>query len=103
VVFDYRSELDDDARRCRAPTNAGRSIPDIETLNEVARARRELPATPGVAPGAEDVADPLALLIYTSAAPAPPRARLYPQTNVAKMWNRSTKNWFGPKRGVDQP
>ena len=21
---------------------------------------------------------------------------MYPQSNVAKMWNRSTKNWFGP-------
>ena len=56
----------------------------------------KLPATPRVAPRAEDVADPLALLIYTSGSTGAPKGAMYPQSNVAKMWNRSTKNWFGP-------
>ena len=36
------------------------------------------------------------MLIYTSGSTGAPKGAMYPQSNVAKMWNRSTKNWFGP-------
>ena len=51
-----------------------------------------MPATAATA----GTADPLALLIYTSGSTGAPKGAMYPQSNVAKMWNRSTKNWFGP-------
>jgi fatty acid CoA ligase FadD9 len=97
VVFDYRSELDDNRE---ALQSARQRLADltltIETLNDVRDRGAALPATARVAPGAEDVADPLALLIYTSGSTGAPKGAMYPQSNVAKMWNRSTKNWFGP-------
>src|ERR1700722_3541341 len=97
VVFDYRSELDDNRE---ALQSAHERLADlsltIETLNEVRERGAKLPATPRGASGAEDVADPLALLIYTSGSTGAPKGAMYPQSNIAKMWNRSTKNWFGP-------
>src|SRR5271156_1945818 len=97
VVFDYRSELDDNREGLQS---AHERLADlsltIETLNEVRERGAKLAATPRVAPRAEDVADPLALLIYTSGSTGAPKGAMYPQSNVAKMWNRSTKNWFGP-------
>src|SRR6185312_6301760 len=68
----------------------------IETLNKVRERGASLPATQRGAHGAEDEDDPLALLIYTSGSTGAPKGAMYPQSNVAKMWNRSTKNWFGP-------
>jgi fatty acid CoA ligase FadD9 len=38
----------------------------------------------------------LALLIYTSGSTGAPKGAMYPQSNVAKMWRRSSRNWFGP-------
>src|SRR5271154_723659 len=97
VVFDYRSELDDNREGLQS---AHERLADlsltIETLNEVRERGAKLAATPRAAPRAEDVADPLALLIYTSGSTGAPKGAMYPQSNVAKMWNRSTKNWFGP-------
>src|SRR5271163_2007593 len=97
VVFDYRSELDDNRE---ALQSAHERLADlsltIETLNEVRERGAKLAATPRVAPRAEDVGDPLALLIYTSGSTGAPKGAMYPQSNVAKMCNRSTKNWFGP-------
>src|ERR1700689_1643576 len=94
VVFDYRSELDDNRE---ALQSAHERLADlsltIETLNEVREHGAKLPATPAVE-ARED--DPLALLIYTSGSTGAPKGAMYPQSNVAKMWNRSTKNWFGP-------
>jgi len=94
VVFDYRSELDDNRE---ALQSAHERLADlsltIETLNEVRERGATLPATPTVE-GREE--DPLALLIYTSGSTGAPKGAMYPQSNVAKMWNRSTKNWFGP-------
>ncbi len=92
VVFDYHREVDDhrealDAARGRL---AGHSVP-VETLAEVLERGRALPA-PTVA--AED--DDLALLIYTSGSTGTPKGAMYPQRNVAKMWQRSSRNWFGP-------
>src|ERR1700743_3608055 len=65
----------------------------IETLDEVRERGANLPAAPAVENGEDD---PLALLIYTSGSTGAPKGAMYPQSNVAKMWNRSTKNWFGP-------
>ncbi len=97
VIFDYRSELDDNRE---ALQSAHERLADlsltVETLDEVRERGAKLPATPRVAPRAEDVADPLALLIYTSGSTGAPKGAMYPQSNVAKMWNRSTKNWSGP-------
>src|SRR5271166_748440 len=97
VIFDYRTEVDDH----RAALQTAHERLDetgiyIETLNEVREHGAALPAAPRVAQDAENTADPLALLIYTSGSTGAPKGAMYPQSNVAKMWNRSTKNWFGP-------
>jgi fatty acid CoA ligase FadD9 len=96
VVFDYRAEIDDNRE---ALQDAQQRLADlgltVETLNDVRDRGATLAAESG-APGAEDGADPLALLIYTSGSTGAPKGAMYPQSNVAKMWNRSTKNWFGP-------
>ncbi|HEY2087732.1 MAG TPA: AMP-binding protein, partial [Mycobacterium sp.] len=93
VVFDYRSELDDNRE---ALQSAHERLADlsltIETLNEARERGAKLPAT--TVEAVED--DPLALLIYTSGSTGAPKGAMYPQSNIAKMWNRSTKNWFGP-------
>jgi fatty acid CoA ligase FadD9 len=93
VVFDYRAELDDnrEALQSAAERLAGLEL-TIETLNEI----RDRGATLPAAAAETDVSDPLALLIYTSGSTGAPKGAIYPQSNVAKMWNRSTKNWFGP-------
>src|ERR1700733_2664895 len=94
MVFDYRTELDENRE---ALQSAHERLADlsltIETLNEARERGAKLPATPAVE-ARED--DPLALLIYTSGSTGAPKGAMYPQSNVAKMWNRSTKNWFGP-------
>ncbi|WP_343576377.1 carboxylic acid reductase [Mycobacterium sp.] len=94
VVFDYRSEIDDNREALRSArerlTDLGLTI---ETLDEVRERGEELPAAQ---PVHDDGDDPLALLIYTSGSTGAPKGAMYPQSNVAKMWNRSTKNWFGP-------
>jgi fatty acid CoA ligase FadD9 len=96
VVFDYRTEVDDhrDALQSAHERLADTAL-TIDTLNEVREHGAALPATDRVVPDAED-ADPLALLIYTSGSTGAPKGAMYPQSNVAKMWNRTTKNWFGP-------
>ncbi|MBV8182428.1 MAG: AMP-binding protein, partial [Mycobacterium sp.] len=94
VIFDYRTEVDDHRE---ALQTAHERLADlgitIETLNEVRERGAELPATPAVEPGEDD---PLALLVYTSGSTGAPKGAMYPQSNVAKMWNRSARNWFGP-------
>src|ERR1700678_379921 len=94
VVFDYRSELDENRE---ALQSAHERLADLsltlETLDEVRERGAKLPATPAVEARDDD---PLALLIYTSGSTGAPKGAMYPQSNVAKMWNRSTKNWFGP-------
>jgi fatty acid CoA ligase FadD9 len=94
VVFDYRTEVDD--HREALQTAHGRLAElalTIETLNEVRDRGAGLPAAHAVEP---DEDDPLALLVYTSGSTGAPKGAMYPQSNVAKMWNRSTKNWIGP-------
>ncbi|MBV9722665.1 MAG: carboxylic acid reductase [Mycobacterium sp.] len=94
VIMDYRSEVDDDREALQA---AHQQLDDkgiyIETLKELREHGAALPAAPAVETGKDD---PLALLIYTSGSTGAPKGAMYPQSNVAKMWNRSTKNWFGP-------
>ena len=94
VVFDYRTEVDDHREALQtAHERLAELALTIETLNEVRDRGAGLPAAPDVEP---DEDDPLALLIYTSGSTGAPKGAMYPQSNVAKMWNRSTKNWFGP-------
>jgi fatty acid CoA ligase FadD9 len=94
VIFDYRTEVDDHREALQA---AHERLDDtgvyIETLQELRDHGAALPAAPAVESGADD---PLALLIYTSGSTGAPKGAMYPQSNVAKMWNRSTKNWIGP-------
>ncbi len=93
VVFDYRNELDDNRE---ALQTARERLADlaltVETLGDLRERGAKLPVTQAV----QDDDDPLALLIYTSGSTGAPKGAMYPQSNVAKMWNRSTKNWFGP-------
>jgi fatty acid CoA ligase FadD9 len=94
VVFDYRSQLDDHREALQAAHERLAELAlTIETLEEVRERGATLPEAPAAAPGEED---PLAVLIYTSGSTGAPKGAMYPQSNVAKMWNRSTKNWFGP-------
>jgi fatty acid CoA ligase FadD9 len=93
VVFDYRSELDDNSEALQSARQRLADLPlIIETLNDVRDRGAALPTTTTAA----SADDPLALLIYTSGSTGAPKGAMYPQSNVAKMWNRSTKNWFGP-------
>src|ERR1700744_6156198 len=77
VVFDYRSELDDNRE---ALQSAHERLADlsltIETPNEGRERGAKLPATPAVEAGADD---PLALLIYTSGSTGAPKGAMYPQ------------------------
>ena len=94
VIFDYRTEVDDHREALQAAHERLTPLSlTIETLNEVHERGAELPALPAVE---QEEDDPLALLIYTSGSTGAPKGAMYPQSNVAKMWNRSTKNWFGP-------
>ncbi len=95
VIFDYRSEVDDHREALQAAHERLADIAlAIDTLNEVRERGAGLPAAPAFE--ADESEDPLALLVYTSGSTGAPKGAMYPQSNVAKMWNRSTKNWFGP-------
>ncbi|MGH3968212.1 MAG: AMP-binding protein, partial [Mycobacterium sp.] len=92
VVFDYHAEVDDhreavDSARARL---ADRPVV-VETLGEVLERGKALPAA-----SVAVAEDSLALLIYTSGSTGAPKGAMYPQHNVAKMWRRSARNWFGP-------
>ncbi len=97
VVFDYRGELDDNREALQAAhERLAKLALTIETLNEVRERLAALPEAPTSEKAESDQQDPLALLIYTSGSTGAPKGAMYPQSNVAKMWNRSAKNWFGP-------
>ena len=94
LIFDYRGGLDDDREALQSATERLSDLDiTIETLNEIREHGAGLPA---LTTESDDSEDPLALLIYTSGSTGAPKGAMYPQSNVAKMWNRSTKNWFGP-------
>lgn len=93
VVFDYHPEVDDQREALDGAVAAlsDSGVP-VETLADVLGRGEALPGAP-VADVAEDA---LALLIYTSGSTGAPKGAMYPQHNVAKMFRRSAKNWFGP-------
>ena len=94
LIFDYRSDLDDDREALQSATERLSALDlTIETLKEASEHGAALPALNAES---DDSEDPLALLIYTSGSTGAPKGAMYPQSNVAKMWNRSAKNWFGP-------
>ena len=94
VAFDYHPEVDDhrealDAARAQL---AGSPVV-VETLTDVLQRGRALPPVPAALTADPN---PLALLIYTSGSTGAPKGAMYPQNNVAKMWRRANRNWFGP-------
>jgi fatty acid CoA ligase FadD9 len=93
VVFDYHPQVDDEREAVEAArARLADAAVVVETLADALERGSTLPATP-IAAAAED---PLALLIYTSGSTGAPKGAMYPQSNVGKMWRRSSRNWFGP-------
>ncbi|KKC03173.1 carboxylic acid reductase [Mycobacterium nebraskense] len=93
VAFDYHPEVDDEREAVEtARTRLADAGVVVETLAEVLERGKALPDTP-IPASAES--DPLALLIYTSGSTGAPKGAMYPQSNVAKIWRRGSRNWFG--------
>ncbi|OBG65862.1 carboxylic acid reductase [Mycobacterium sp. E3339] len=93
VVFDHHPEVDDEREAvASARTRLADAGVAVETLAEALERGRTLPDTPLPT---SDEADPLALLIYTSGSTGAPKGAMYPQSNVAKIWRRGSRNWFG--------
>lgn len=93
VVFDYHGQVDDHREAVDAArAQLGDTPVVVETLADVLQRGAALPAAS--APGTDG--ESLALLIYTSGSTGAPKGAMYPQRNVAKMWCRSARNWFGP-------
>ena len=93
VVFDYHPEVDGQREAVGAARARLADKVVVETLADVLERGRKLPVTPAAEP--DDSGDPLALLIYTSGSTGAPKGAMYPQSNVGKMWRRSSRNWFG--------
>jgi fatty acid CoA ligase FadD9 len=94
LVFDYHPQVDDEREAVEtARARLADAAVVVETLADVLERGSALPATP-IAASQED--NPLALLIYTSGSTGAPKGAMYPQSNVGKMWRRSSRNWFGP-------
>ena len=93
VVFDYHPEVDDQREAVKTARARLADTVVVETLADVLERGRKLPVTPAAEP--DDSGDPLALLIYTSGSTGAPKGAMYPQSNVGKMWRRSSRNWFG--------
>ncbi|MFY2860933.1 carboxylic acid reductase [Mycobacterium sp. THU-M104] len=98
VVFDYHPQVDDEREAVETASNRlkGTGV-SVETLAEALERGKSLAGGPDAASADEPTEeDPLALLIYTSGSTGAPKGAMYPQSNVAKMWCRSSRNWFGP-------
>jgi fatty acid CoA ligase FadD9 len=94
VVFDYHPQVDDEREAVEtARARLADTAVVVETLADVLERGSALPADPIVEPQEDDA---LALLIYTSGSTGAPKGAMYPQSNVGKMWRRSSRNWFGP-------
>ncbi|MGZ4526201.1 MAG: carboxylic acid reductase [Mycobacterium sp.] len=93
VAFDYHPEVDDEREAVEtARIRLADADVAVETLAEMLERGNALQDTP--IPAAEGD-DPLALLIYTSGSTGAPKGAMYPQSNVAKIWRRGSRNWFG--------
>ncbi len=92
IVFDYHPEVDDEREAVDAARERlGGLRVDVRSLAELLDRGATLPET---APAPQDE-DSLALLIYTSGSTGAPKGAIYPQSNVGKMYRRSSHNWFG--------
>jgi fatty acid CoA ligase FadD9 len=105
LVFDYHPQVDDQREAVEAArTQLADTAVVVETLANIMTKALDrgnaAPSAPGpsVATPREnpDSVDPLALLVYTSGSTGAPKGAMYPQSNLAKMWRRSARNWFGP-------
>ena len=98
VVFDYYPDVDDQREAVETARARLTDTPVIvETLADVLDRGKALPPAPvAVHDDFVDSGDPLALLIYTSGSTGAPKGAMYPQSNVGKLWRRSSSNWFGP-------
>jgi len=97
VVFDYHPEVDDQREAVEAAhARLADTAVVVETLADILDRGQALPAMPVRDDDPADSGDPLALLIYTSGSTGAPKGAMYPQSNVGKMWRRSSRNWFGP-------
>src|SRR5882757_9936166 len=93
VAFDYHPEVDGDREALEAARARLAGTPvAVEALGDVVERGKALPAAAVAVPESED---PLGLLIYTSGSTGAPKGAMYPQSNIGKMWCRSSKNWFG--------
>ncbi|OBB90995.1 carboxylic acid reductase [Mycobacterium sp. 852002-30065_SCH5024008] len=93
VAFDYHPEVDDEREAVEtARTRLADAGVLVETLAEVLERGKALPEAAIAVPDSDD---PLALLIYTSGSTGAPKGAMYPQSNVAKIWRRGSRNWFG--------
>ncbi|HWF29879.1 MAG TPA: carboxylic acid reductase [Mycobacterium sp.] len=95
MVFDYHPAVDDEREAVETARERLADSPvSVETLADLIERGKALPATP-VAATDDSSDDPLAVLIYTSGSTGAPKGAMYPQSNVGKMWRRSSRNWFG--------
>jgi fatty acid CoA ligase FadD9 len=100
VVLDYHPDVDDEREAVEA---ARERLADtaiiVETLAEVIERGKTLPSGSVhercTASDPDESDDPLALLIYTSGSTGAPKGAMYPHSNVATLWRRGGKKWFG--------
>lgn len=97
VVFDYHQQVDDhrEALEQARARLAGLEVV-VESLTDLLTRGRALSLPVQTPADSAEGAEGLALLVYTSGSTGAPKGAMYPESNVARMWVRSSKNWFGP-------